>query len=150
MKEAQTENATRIAYTTENSKTVERDVETTATKDGPVGTPGAPEVSIDATAILSDTDTMIEKLEEALINGDIIEIWETDLTKPGATANKFKSTYYQGYLSSLEKSAPADGFVECSLEFAINGTGAKGEATVTQDQLNEAMYVFKDTQKEGE
>ncbi len=149
LKEQNTTAGTRIAYTTENTKSTERDIETTATKDGSVGTPGNVEITIDATSILATDDTMIAKLEQALIDGDIIEVWEADLTKAGTKANTYKGVYYQAYLSSLEKSSPADGFVEISLSLTVNGTGATGDVTVPQDQLDEALYVFTDTTAGG-
>ena len=145
LSEKSTVAGTRIAYTTENTKSTERDIETTATKDGSVGTPGSVEITIDATSILATDDTMIAKLEQALINGNIVEVWEADLTKAGQTANTYVGTYYQAYINSLEKSSPADGFVEISLSFTVNGTGATGNVTVPQSQLDEALYVFTDT-----
>lgn len=145
LKERTTTTGVRLAYTTENTKSSSRDVETTATKDGPVGTPGSVEITIDTTTILATDDTMIAKLEKAQIDGDIIEVWEVDVTKSGTASGTYKGTYYQAYVNSLEKSAPADGHVEISLSFTVNGVGATGDVTVPQNQMDEALYVFTDT-----
>lgn len=147
--EAVTEDGTILAFTTENARTKSKDAESTSTKDGNIRTPGTAEVEITATSILSVGDTMIEKLEQAMDDDKLIEIWEANLAEPGSTANTFKGMYFQGYLTSFEKTSPSDGFVECPLTFGINGSGKKGDVTVTLEQQEVADYTFKDTQKTG-
>lgn len=138
--------AAALAFTTENSRTKSRDADSTETKDGAIRTPGATEVEISATSILAKGDTLIETLEAAMDAGTLIEIWEANLEEPAATgSNKFKGAYYQGYLTEFEKTSSAEDFVECSLTFGINGTGATGEVTVTAAQQEIAAYVFADT-----
>ena len=137
---------TAIAFTTENSRSVSKDADSTATKDGSIRTPGTAEVEISATSILSKGDTIIGELESAMHDDALIEIWEANLDEPASTGqNKFKGTYFQGYLTSFEKTSAADGFVEVSLTFGINGEGASGEVTVTTEQQEVAAYVFADT-----
>lgn len=139
-----------LAFTTENSKTKSRDADSTETKDGAIRTPGATEVEITATSILAKGDTLIEELEEAMDAGEIVEVWEANLDEPaGDGANKFKGAYYQGYLTEFEKTSNAEDFVECSLTFGINGTGVKGDVTVSAEQQEIAAYVFTDTTKTG-
>ena len=149
LKEATTVDAVQIAFTTENSISENKDAESMSTKDGNIRTPGTLEVEISATSILSVGDTMIEKLRKAMREDELIEIWEANLLEPGAGENQFKGTYYQGYLTSFEKSSPSDGFVECPLTFGVNGSGKEGDVTVTADQQEVADYVFADTQKTG-
>lgn len=148
---ANTDGAT-LAFTTENSRTKSKDADATETKDGTIRTPGAAEVEISATSILAKGDTLIDELEAAMDNGDIVEVWEANLDEPvgtGSTSNKFKGAYYQGYITEFEKTSTAEDFVECSLTFGINGTGVKGEVTVTAAQQAIASYVFADTKKTG-
>lgn len=148
--DAPTENATVLAFTTENGITVSKDADTTATKDGPIRTPGEAEIEITATALLAKGDTMYEKLKAAMLADKLIEIWEANLAEPAESGdNKFKGTYYQGYLTEFEKTSSAEDFVECSTTFGINGTGADGDVTVTTQQQEIASYVFADTQKTG-
>lgn len=150
LKNAATTDGAALAFTTENSRTKSRDADSTETKDGAIRTPGAAEVEITATSILAKGDTLIDELEEAMDNGDIIEIWEANLDEPvGTGSNKFKGAYYQGYLTEFEKTSNAEDFVECSLTFGINGSGVKGEVTVTAEQQELANYVFTDTTKTG-
>ena len=134
-----------VAFTTENGRTVSMDADTTATKDGGIRTPGAAEIEITAESILKKSDTAIGTIEAAMLNGTLFEIWEINLEEAGTGANKYKGTYYQGYCTELEKTSNAEDFVEVSLTFGINGTGATGDCTVTAEEIAAATYTFKDT-----
>lgn len=134
-----------LAFTTQNSRSVSKSADSTATKDGSIRTPGEAEIEISATSILAKEDVMIAKLEQAMLGDKLIEVWEANLDKPASGSNKFEGTYYQGYLTSFEKSSSADGFVECSLTFGLNGSGAAGSVTVTTEQQEVAVYTFADT-----
>ena len=43
----------------------------------------------------------------------------------------------------------AEDFVEVEHTFAINGSGVRGDVTVTAEQQELANYVFTDTKKTG-
>ena len=149
----ETKTGVNLAFTTENSRSVSKDADTTATKDGSIRTPGEAEIEISATAVLTKGDTLIAELEAAMLADSLIEIWEANLDEPatgGSGSNQFKGTYYQGYLTSLEKSSAADGFVEVSLTFGVNGDGAAGNVTVTAEQQEAAAYAFADTTMRSE
>lgn len=147
---AATADGAALAFTTENSRTKSKDADSTETKDGPIRTPGASEVEITATSILAVGDTMIADLEEAMDNDEIIEIWEANLAEPAeGGSNKFKGSYYQGYLTEIEITSNAEDFVEVSLTFGINGNGVAGDVTVSAEQQEIANYVFTDTAKTG-
>lgn len=150
LEDAATTDGTAIAFVTENGYTKSKDSESTVTKDGAIRTPGAAEVEITSTSVLAKGDTMIDKLEAALDNDKIVEIWEANLAEPvEGGSNKFKGKYFQGYLTEFEKTSSSEEAVECSLTFAINGSGVAGEVTVTAEQQEMAAYVFADTQKTG-
>lgn len=139
-----------MAFVTENGITISKDADTTATKDGAIRTPGETEIEITATAILAKDDTMYDELRAAMLNDEIIEIWEANLAEPAdGGSNKFKGMYYQGYLTEFEKTSNAEDYVECSTTFGVNGTGASGDVTVTVAQQEMANYVFADTTKTG-
>lgn len=148
LSEAAEKAGTNLAFTTENSRSKSKDADSTMTKDGAIRTPGASEVEISATSILAKGDTMIDALEDAMDNDEIIEIWEANLDESKGE-NKFAGMYFQGYLTSFEKSSTAEDFVECSLTFGINGSGVRGDVTVTAEQQEIANYVFKDTTATG-
>ena len=150
LEDASKEAATRMALTTENGRTVSKDADSTSTKDGSIRTPGTAEIEITATSILSVGDTIIDKLEKAMKQDKLIEIWEANLSEPvGEGTNKFKGTYYQGYLTEYERTSSAEDFCEISLTFGVNGEGADGDVTVTVEQQDEAVYVFADTTKKS-
>ena len=147
---AKTEAAKNLAFTTENGRTKSKDAESTATKDGSIRTPGAAETEITAKAVLSKGDKLIAELEDAMDSDKLIEIWEANLedsAEPGP--NKFKGMYFQGYLTEVEIASSAEENVEVSLTFGINGSGKRGDVTVTTQQQEVAAYVFKDTTQES-
>lgn len=145
---AATDDGAILAFTTENGRTKSKDADSTMTKDGAIRTPGASEVEITATSILAKGDSTVDDLEDAMDADKLIEIWEVNLEEKAQTGtNKFKGMYFQGYLTELEKTSNAEDFVECALTFGINGTGKRGEVTVTTEQQELADYVFTDTPK---
>ena len=148
--DAATTDGALLAFTTENSRTKSKDADATITKDGTIRTPGAAEVEITATSLLAKGDTMIEKLEAAMDEDKLIEIWEANLEEPAEEGqNKFKGRYYQGYLTEIELTSNAEDFVEASLTFGVNGNGKAGNVTVSAEQQEMADYVFADTAKTG-
>lgn len=152
LKDAATDDAKALAFTTENERTKSRDADTTETKDGPIRTPGALETEINTTAIFSsESDEMITKLEKALDDSEKVEIWEVNLDKPGTSDNvgKFAAKYFQGYVTEFGSTSSAEDHAEASLTFGIEGTGADGYATVSDEQQEIASYVFADTEKTG-
>ena len=152
LKDAATKTATAIAFSTENSRTKSRDSDTVSTKDGTIRVPGDVEVEISTTALFaSENDEMIGKLESAIDSGEKVEIWEVNLDKKGTESNesKYAAKYYQGYVTSFELSSNSEDHVEASLDFGIEGTGADGFATVTEEQQELASYAFKDTTVES-
>lgn len=152
LEDAATDDGAILAFTTENGRTTSKDSDSTVTKDGSIRTPGAVEVEISATSILSKGDTLIDALEDAMINDKLIEIWEANLAEPvpgEENTNKFKGRYFQGYLTECERSSNAEDMVEVSLTFGVNGAGEAGDVTVTASQQEAATYVFADTTKTG-
>lgn len=146
LEEAKTEEGTQIAFVTENGRTKSKDADSTATKDGTIRTPATTEVEITCTSILAKDDTLLDKLEAALDNDKLIEVWEANLDEPVAESeNQYKGVYFQGYLTEIERTASAEDMVEVSLTFGINGAGVHGNVTVTAKQADTATYAFADT-----
>lgn len=152
LKDAATDDAKGLAFTTENERTKSRDADTTETKDGPIRTPGALETEVSTTAIFSsESDEMINKLEVALDDSEKVEVWEVNLDKPGETENagKFAAKYFRGYVTEFGLTSSAEDHAEASLTFGLEGTGEDGYATVSDEQQEIASYVFADTTKTG-
>lgn len=143
--EAKKSAALRLAFVKENGKTVSTDADTTQTKDGILRSPSQAEIEITSTSVLASDDKMIEALEKAQLNNEKVEVWEINLAKPGSSSGKYKGTYYQAYVTEIEKSSPSDDWTEMSLTFGIEGKGAEGDVTVPTEMLDEALYTFTDT-----
>ena len=144
--EKATEDGTRIAFTTEDELSISADADATATKDGSVRGASVAELEKTCTSLMDADDPMLPKLKSAILNGSLVELWEVNLDKPVANqTNKYAGTYYQAYLSEFTESSPADGNVEVSMTFGINGKGADGSVTVTASQHDDEQYTFVDT-----
>ena len=110
-KDAAKNAATALAFTTENGRTTSKDADTTETKDGTIRTPGAAEVEITATSILAKGDTLIDSLEDAMINDELVEIWEANLDEPASSgSNKFKGKIFPGLRNGAGKDFECRGY----------------------------------------
>lgn len=167
LKEAEKQEATKLAFQTEHEVGKSRDVDGQKTKDGIIQSMGALEYDFKATSILAKGDELAAKLEKAMEDGELVEIWDIDSEeafknpKGGELAKiwgigedktnggngKYLATYYQGYISSFSAKKNAEENIEIEMEFAINGVGQKGFATLTDAQKAAVQYAFKDTTK---
>lgn len=169
LKEASNGAATKLAFQTEHEVGKSRDVDRQKTKDGIIQSVGALEYDFKATSILAKGDELAAKLEKAMEDGELVEIWDIDseeTSKNGDSGNKlakvwginntgtsggngkYLATYYQGYISSFSAKKNAEENIEIEMEFAINGVGKKGFATLTEQQKTAVQYAFKDTTNE--
>ena len=73
------------------------------------------------------------------------------MDKPGESENvgKYAAKYFQGYVTEYELTSSAEDHAEAALTFGLEGTGADGYATLTEEQQEIASYVFADTEKTG-
>ena len=138
------EQANKLAFQTAHSSEKSRDTNTSQTKDGVLQTIGGIEVTLSATSIMAENDPLVAELEQAMNNGDLVEIWEIE-KGAAKVAEKYPATYYQGYITSFNKTKNAEDLVELEMEFGINGVGASGNATLTEEQAQVVQYVFEDT-----
>lgn len=151
LKNATKEAAWKMAFQTEHENELSRDTDSVDTKDGKIQTLKPVEYDFSATSIIAKGDSHVDEIKKALINGDLVEIWEIDKAEEGTDTNqgKYKATYFQGYIGSYKATANAEDALELELEFAINGVGQEGYATLSKEQADAVQYVFKDTVKEG-
>lgn len=144
LSKASTEAAWKLAFQTEHSNEKTRDYNTTATKDGPVGALTEVEYSLSATSIAANGDPHLGEMDDAMDNGDIIEVWEIDKAEKGSDG-KYKAKYLRAYLTSFSYEPNSEDALELSMEFGVFGKPQKGQATLTEEQANVVQYVFKDT-----
>ena len=149
-----TAQASVVPYTTEDELSMSADGDTVITKDGPVTTPGTPEIEFSKTALLfvdegkETVDTIVDKLKKAMLNQTKVELWEVNLKRP-ASSGKYKGTYYRGTLSEFNVNASAEDNAEVSYTYKAEGTGEDGDVTVSETQKEVASYVFTDTTQTG-
>lgn len=144
LSKASKEAAWKLAFQTEHSNEKTRDYNTTATKDGTIGSLAAIEYSLSATSIAANGDPHLGEMDDAMDNGDIIEVWEIDKAEKGSDG-KYKAKYLRAYLTSFSYEPNSEDALELSLEFGVFGKPQKGQATLTEEQANVVQYVFKDT-----
>lgn len=144
LSKATKEAAWKLAFQTEHSNEKTRDYNTTPTKDGTIGSLAAIEYSLSATSIAANGDPHLGEMDDAMDNGDIIEVWEIDKAEKGSDG-KYKAKYLRAYLTSFSYEPNSKDALELSLEFGVFGKPQKGQATLTEEQANVVQYVFKDT-----
>ncbi len=144
LSKASKEAAWKLAFQTEHSNEKTRDYNTTATKDGTIGSLAAIEYSLSATSIAANGDPHLDEMDKAFDDGEIIEVWEIDKAEKGSDG-KYKAKYLRAYLTSFSYEPNSEDALELSLEFGVFGKPQKGQATLTEEQANVVQYVFKDT-----
>lgn len=147
LSKATQEAAWKLAFQTEHSNEKTRDYNTTATKDGPVGSLAEIEYSLSATSIAANGDPHLDEMDKAFDDAEIIEVWEIDKAEKGTgeNADKYKAKYLRTYLTSFSYEPNSEDVLELSLEFGVFGKPQKGYATLTAEQADVVQYVFKDT-----
>lgn len=137
--------AVKLLYQTEHSEegTVDGG-DTTATKDGPLNTPGTPQQEIPFSSIVSRDDDVVAMLREAFWKQHTLEVWTIDKgAKP--TGTKYPAEYCQGKLTEFSKTANAEDLVELSGNIVVDGVPQTGTATLTEAQAEVVQYSFEDT-----
>ena len=144
LSKASKEASWKLAFQTEHSNEKTREYNTTATKDGIIGSLAAIEYSLSATSIAANGDPHLDEMDKAFDDGEIIEVWEIDKAEKGSDG-KYKAKYLRAYLTSFSYEPNSEDALELSLEFGVFGKPQKGQATLTEEQANVVQYVFKDT-----
>lgn len=144
LSKATKEAAWKLAFQTEHSNEKTRDYNTTATKDGTIGSLAAIEYSLSATSIAANGDPHLDEMDKAFDDAEIIEVWEIDKAEKGSDG-KYKAKYLRAYLTSFSYEPNSEDALELSMEFGVFGKPQKGNATLTEEQANVVQYVFKDT-----
>ncbi|MDI9497257.1 MAG: phage major tail protein, TP901-1 family [Bacillota bacterium] len=144
--DAGTKSALKLALQTSHSWNMNRTIDNTQTKDGNITSDGGLEVSLSIEAI-SSYDEVNTFLEESVKNGDKLEVWEIDLDQEGSgeNAGKFAAKYAQGQLNSWSTPSDVGSFKTISTTMSIDGTYQEGFATLSDAEVEEAMYAFRDT-----
>lgn len=147
----ETESAAKLRFQTEHSISKSKENESTTTKDGVINSISDGENTADITSLAYSDDTQTlttwQRLEEMFDKNALVEMWQVDISGVTSDNLQVKPTYFQGYFTDFELSAPADGQVELSYTFAINGNGVGGDDVLTSEQLNSVQATVYEYQK---
>ena len=143
LKDATKTAGAKLAFQTEHSVSKSRGTDTTITKDGPIVTGGGFEEEVPFSCIMAKDDPVVDLLNTAILENEILEMWEVNITDEGA-AGKYPGKYRQGLLSELNETKNAEDLVELDGTFVTNGTAKEGEVTLTAEQAAVVQYAFRD------
>lgn len=132
LKNKATTDAARIRFMTEQTLSMEKETDSQATVDGIVSSVADGENTIEFSALAyRDTDAetieMWKELRNWYLANETVEVWNVDI-KSGKENSVSHQTeylvdYFQGKFTSFELKAVADGKVELSYSFTIDGKG---------------------------
>ena len=135
--------AAKLALQTEHKWKYERKNDSTATKDGSVISDKGLEVTLSIEAVAT-RDALNLMLKDSVVSGYKLEVWEIDLAGE-KQENKFPALYAQGSLNSWEVPENVEDLETVSTEMGIEGKPVAGFATLSDSQIAEINYAFKDT-----
>lgn len=162
LKEKDTVDASRIRFMTEQTLSMEKETDSQATVDGIVSSVADGENTIEFSALAyRDTDSqtieMWKELRNWYLNNETVEVWNVDIKsgkKNTSQKTEYLVDYFQGKFTSFELKAAADGKVELSYSFTIDGKGhfdKKDVLTPGQEAaVAAANYAYHKLAKEGE
>lgn len=132
LKNKNTVDASRIRFMTEQTLSMEKETDSQTTVDGIVSSVADGENTIEFSALAyRDTDAatieMWKELRNWYLDNETVEVWNVDIKsgKENATSHQteYLVDYFQGKFTSFELKAAADGKVELSYSFTIDGKG---------------------------
>ena len=147
------DDASRIRFMTEQTLSMEKETDSQATVDGIVSSVADGENTIEFSALAyRDTDAhtiaMWKELRNWYLENETVEVWNVDIKsgKENSGQTQYLVDYFQGKFTSFELKAAADGKVELSYSFTIDGKGLfdqKDTLTPTQQAaVAAANYAY--------
>ena len=161
LKDKKTADASRIRFMTEQTLSMEKETDSQATVDGIVSSVADGENTIEFSSLAyRDTDAetieMWKELRNWYLNNETVEVWNVDIKsgkKNGSEKTEYLVDYFQGKFTSFELKAAADGKVELSYSYTIDGKGhfdKKDTLTPEQEQaVAAANYAYQTLAKEA-
>lgn len=161
LKNKKTADASRIRFMTEQTLSMEKETDSQTTVDGIVSSVADGENTIEFSSLAyRDTDAetieMWKELRNWYLNNETVEVWNVDIKsgkKNGSEKTEYLVDYFQGKFTSFELKAAADGKVELSYSYTIDGKGhfdKKDTLTPEQEQaVAAANYAYQKLAKEA-
>ena len=162
LKDKKTADASRIRFMTEQTLSMEKETDSQTTVDGIVSSVADGENTIEFSALAyRDTDgktiEMWKEMRNWYLNNETVEVWNVDIKsgKENDSSHKteYSVDYFQGKFTSFELKASADGKVELSYSYTIDGKGLFDKKdTLTPEQeaaVAAANYAYNTLAKEA-
>ena len=161
LKDKKTADASRIRFMTEQTLSMEKETDSQTTVDGIVSSVADGENTIEFSSLAyRDTDAetieMWKELRNWYLNNETVEVWNVDIKsgkKNSSEKTEYLVDYFQGKFTSFELKASADGKVELSYSYTIDGKGhfdKKDTLTPEQEQaVAAANYAYQKLAKEA-
>ena len=161
LKDKKTADASRIRFMTEQTLSMEKETDSQTTVDGIVSSVADGENTIEFSSLAyRDTDAetieMWKELRNWYLNNETVEVWNVDIKsgkKNGSQKTEYSVDYFQGKFTSFELKASADGKVELSYSYTIDGKGLFDKKDVLTEEQEAAVaaanYAYNTLAKEA-
>lgn len=153
--------AAAIRFMTEVAVKLEKETDSTSTVDGKVSSVSDGDNTLDVKSIAYRTEDpevveMWKQMREWFLNEEVVEVWNVDIKSgkenSGTHKTEYLVDYFQGKFTEFEMKSAADGKVELSYSYAIDGRGIWNhkDALSEEQQLavKAAQYAYHTLAKE--
>lgn len=147
--------AAAIRFMTEVSVKLEKETDSTSTVDGKVSSISDGDNTLDVKSIAYRTEDpevieMWKQMREWFLNEEVVEIWNVDIKSGKENSDTHKTEYlvdyFQGKFTEFEMTSAADGKVELSYSYAIDGRGIWNHKDALTDEqqlaVKAAQYAY--------
>ena len=162
LKDKKTTDASRIRFMTEQTLSMEKETDSQTTVDGIVSSVADGENTIEFSSLAyrdtgAETIEMWKELRTWYLNNETVEVWNVDIKSgkenEGTHKTEYLVDYFQGKFTEFEMKSAADGKVELSYSYAIDGRGVWNHKDVLSEQqelaVKAAQYAYHTLAKEN-
>lgn len=153
--------AAAIRFMTEVTVKLEKETDSTTTVDGNVSSVSDGDNTLDVKSIAYRTKDpevieMWKQMREWFLNEEVVEVWNVDIKSgkenEGTHKTEYLVDYFQGKFTEFEMKSAADGKVELSYSYAIDGRGIWNHKDALTDEqelaVKAAQYAYHTLAKE--
>ncbi len=154
--------AAAIRFMTEVTVKLEKETDSTATVDGKVSSVSDGDNTLDVKSIAYRTGDpevieMWKQMREWFLNEEVVEVWNVDIKSGKENDSTHKTEYlvdyFQGKFTEFEMKSAADGKVELSYSYAIDGRGIWNHKDALSEEqelaVKAAQYAYHTLAKEN-
>lgn len=153
--------AATIRFMTEVTVKMEKETDSTTTVDGKVSSISDGDNTLDIKSIAYRTENpevveMWKQMREWFLNEEVVEVWNVDIKSGKKNSSSSKTeylvNYFQGKFTEFEMKSAADGKVELSYSYAIDGRGVWNHKDALSEEqelaVKAAQYAYHTLAKE--